>query len=217
MGTQISKGAGLLERQTASRELQTQLRRKHDDMLELQAQKGAESKAAIKKESSKVELAASGQSDTQRVNERQNGQAREKSGIEQAAILERRNQGSENSKNAVLEAYGLDDPLKIIALNKERTAGLAVEREIAIANQAKTTEVATELRKEQNLAFDQNLVEQQEKLRQVQNDFFDPRKIAAADELSILAEEAEAAAEEIEFNLKEEETALEIENKGKAR
>ena len=119
MGTQISKSAGLLDQLAARRELQMEQRRKFADIVKGQLDKAQATEAALQKELEKPQEIAGA-----REIDRFEKQQQERDNI---------NQGE-----AVLKAYGLDDPAKLRAINRARKEALAEERQAAIARQDAT-------------------------------------------------------------------------------
>ena len=163
MGTQISKSAGLLDQLAARRELQMEQRRKFADIVKGQLDKAQATEAALQKELEKPQEIAGA-----REIDRFEKQQQERDNI---------NQGE-----AVLKAYGLDDPAKLRAINRARKEALAEERQAAIARQDATKINAIEDRKAADAAKVQMLADIREEIVAAEEAKFDPRALTAAQE-----------------------------------
>ena len=163
MGTQISKSAGLLDQLAARRELQMEQRRKFADIVKGQLDKAQATEAALQKELEKPQEIAGA-----REIDRFEKQQQERDNI--------------NKGEAVLKAYGLDDPAKLRAINRARKEALAEERQAAIARQDATKINAIEDRKAADAAKVQMLADIREEIVAAEEAKFDPRALTAAQE-----------------------------------
>jgi hypothetical protein len=233
MGTQISKGSGLLDQQIARREEVTKLRRQKDAAIKLEVAAEKKTQRALEKELSK-ETAVAGAPDIDRfearklaeesVNQKQKIQERERVTIERERV--EANRGPEvKAADAVLEAYGLNDAMAVIAQNKQRQAELAEEKAVGLERKAALegekaagVERKAALESERKVAdadrqaqLDQLLADRLEDMKGIDGD------VSRIAEALGVANDAEVIMLDIKKDLEKTSQATDIENAAKAK